>query len=156
MARLCYMRECSLFSSPDTPLRLRSLSLRLARCWQLPLFRKHGYGENARRKRSGNSWPWLPVGQSLFIRLFAALFLDEMAQLALHRFERVVNHFVERFVRAVVHLLFFGHELVARSHRHIDAAPVRITFVMSVVRLLNRDVAAIDVVAKFFEPGGVI
>src|SRR6267143_1012851 len=62
---------------------------------------------------------------------------------------------VERLVRAVVHLLFVAHQLVARPYRHIDPATIRIAFVMSVVRLLDRDVAAVDVVAKFVEPSGV-
>ena len=78
-----------------------------------------------------------------------------MSQLALHRFERVVNHLVERLMRAVVHLLLVAHQLVARSDRYIDPASVGITFVVSVVWLLDRDVAAIDVIAKFIEPRGV-
>ena len=78
-----------------------------------------------------------------------------MSQLALHRFERVVDHFVERLMRAVVHLLLVAHQLVARPDRYIDPAAIRITFVMRMIRLLDRDVAAIDVVAKFLEPRGV-
>ena len=88
--------------------------------------------------------------------LFAALFLDEMAQLALHRFERVVNDFVERFVRAVVHLLLVTDQLVPWRNRNIDPATERIPFLMRVVWLLDRYVAAIDVVAKFFESRGVV
>jgi hypothetical protein len=52
-------------------------------------------------------------------------------------------------------LFFVAHELVTRSHRDIDPATVRISFVMSVVGLLDRDVASVDVVAKFVEPGRV-
>ena len=85
----------------------------------------------------------------------ASLFVHDAAQLALHRFERVVNHFVERLVRAVVHLPFICDELVATRHSHIDAAPVRITFLMGVIGLLDRHIAAVDVVAKFFEPCGI-
>ena len=87
---------------------------------------------------------------------FVPLFVDEGAQLALHRFERVVDHFVERLVRAVVHLLLVAHQLVTRPHRHIDSTAIRITFVMSVVGLLDCDVAAVNVIAKFFQPRCII
>ena len=40
---------------------------------------------------------------------FAPLLFNNAAQLALHRFESVVDHFVERFVCAVVHLSFVSH-----------------------------------------------
>ncbi len=92
----------------------------------------------------------------LELHLLAALFFDEVAQLALHRLERVVNDLVERLVRAVVHLFFVAHQLVTRSHRDIDPATIRITFVMSMVRLLDRDIASVDVVAEFLEARSVI
>jgi hypothetical protein len=79
------------------------------------------------------------------------LFFYHAAQLALHRFERVVNYFVERLVCAVVHLPFVSDQLVAPRHRHIDTASVWIAFLMRVIGLLNGHVAAVDVVAKFFE-----
>src|ERR1700676_4459606 len=44
---------------------------------------------------------------------FAPLHVDEMTQLALHRFKRVVDDFGNRFVRAVVLLFFVRDELVA-------------------------------------------
>ena len=80
-----------------------------------------------------------------------SLLVHDAAQLALHRFERVVDHFVERLVRAVVHLPFISHQLVSSCHGHIDPAPARISFMMRVVGLLDGHVAAIDVVAKFFQ-----
>ena len=81
---------------------------------------------------------------------FAPLFFNYPAQLALHRFESVVDHFVERLVRAVVHLPFISDQLVAARDGHIDAAPIGISFVMRVIGLLDRDVAAVDVVTKPF------
>jgi len=80
-----------------------------------------------------------------------SLFVHDPAQLALHRFERVMDHFVERLVRAVVHLPFISNQLVASRHSHIDAAAIRISFVMRVVGLLDGHVAAVDVVAKFLK-----
>ena len=44
---------------------------------------------------------------------FAPLHVDEVTQLALHRFKRVVDDFGNRFVRAVVLLFFVRDELVA-------------------------------------------
>jgi hypothetical protein len=86
----------------------------------------------------------------------AALLVHDAAQLALHRFERVVNYFVERLVRAVVLLPFVSDQLVTARHSHINTAPVRISFLMGMIRLLNGHIAAIDVVAKFFEPRCII
>ena len=80
-----------------------------------------------------------------------SLLVHDAAQLALHCFERVVDHFVERLVRAVVHLSLVGNKLVASRHSHIDAAAIRISFMMRVIGLLDGHVAAVDVVAKFFE-----
>jgi hypothetical protein len=91
------------------------------------------------------------------VRLYVtSLFVHNAAQFALHCFESVVDHFVERLMRAVVHLFFVGYELVAACNSHIDSAPVGITFLVSVIRLLNGDVAAVDVIAKFFQPRCVI
>src|SRR2546430_2221356 len=53
---------------------------------------------------------------------------------------------------AVIHLLFIGHEFVPRCHSHVDTAPIRISFLMSVIGLLNGDIAAVDVIAKPLEP----
>jgi hypothetical protein len=88
------------------------------------------------------------VGVSLYI---AALLIHDAAQFAFHRFERVVNHLVERLVRAVVHLPLVGDHFMAPCYSHIDTAPKGITFLMRVIGLLDRHIAAVDVVAKFFE-----
>jgi hypothetical protein len=93
------------------------------------------------------------VGVGLY---FAPLLFDHAAQLALHCFERVVDHFVERLVRAVAHLFFVGYELVTACHSHIDAAPVRIPLLMGVIGLLDGYVTAVDVVAKSFQPRRII
>ena len=86
----------------------------------------------------------------------ASLLVHHAAQFAFHRFESVVDHFVQRLVRAVVHLSFISDQLVATRHSYIDAAPVRISFMMRVIGLLDGYVAAIDVVAKFFESRRII
>lgn len=52
---------------------------------------------------------------------------------------------------AIIHLLFIGNELVPGRHGDIDTAPVRISFEMRVIRLLDCDVAAVDVIAKLLE-----
>jgi hypothetical protein len=82
---------------------------------------------------------------------FAPLLFHNTAQFALHRFERVVDYFFEQFVSAVIHLLFIGNQLVPGRHGQIDTAPVRISFVVRVIRLLDRDIAAVDVIAKLLE-----
>jgi hypothetical protein len=40
---------------------------------------------------------------------------------------------------------------VAGRHRYIDPDPKGISFLMSVVRLLDGNVAAVDVIAEFFQ-----
>ena len=82
---------------------------------------------------------------------FTPLLVHDAAQLALHRFESVVDHFVERLVRAVVHLPLVSDQLVPSRHGHIDPAPTRVSLVMGVIGLLDGHVAAVDVVAKFFQ-----
>ncbi len=86
----------------------------------------------------------------------ASLLVHHAPQLALHCFESVVDHFVQRLMRSVVRLPFIGYQLVATRHSHVDAAPVRIPLVMGVIGLLDGYVAAIDVVAKFFESHRII
>jgi len=85
-----------------------------------------------------------------------SLLVHDAAQLAFHRFEGVVDHFVKRIVRAVVLLLFVGNKLVTARNGHVNANTVLISFVMGVVRLFDRDVAPINVVAKFLEPRGFV
>ena len=79
---------------------------------------------------------------------FAPLFFDNATQLPLHRFESVMDDLVERLVRAVGLLLFIGHEFVTARNGHIDATTVRISFLVGVIGLFDRDIAAVDVVAK--------
>ena len=81
----------------------------------------------------------------------APLLVYDAAQLALHCLERIVNGFGQRRMRAVIHLLFSGNQFVPWSHRHIDADVIRISLLMGVVSLLDRYVAAVDVVAKFLK-----
>jgi hypothetical protein len=91
------------------------------------------------------------------VRLYVApLFVHNTTQFPFHRLERVVDHFVEWFVGAVVHLSFIGHQLVTAGNGHIDPAPVRITLLMGVIGLLDGDIAAVDVVAKFFQSRRII
>ena len=48
--------------------------------------------------------------------------------------------------------LFVGNKLVTARNSHIDANTVLISFVMGVVRLFDRHIAAVNVIAKFFQP----
>jgi hypothetical protein len=81
------------------------------------------------------------------------LLLHQMAQLAFHRFESVMDHLGQRGVRAVIHLLFLGDEFVTRRHGDIDAHTKLVSFLMCMIGLLDGDVTSVDVIAKFFEPG---
>jgi len=86
------------------------------------------------------------------VRLYvASLLVDDAAQLAFHCFESVMDGFEQRRMRAVVHLFLPCHQLVPRSHGDIDADVIRISLLMRVVSLLDRHVAAVDVVAKFLK-----
>lgn len=87
---------------------------------------------------------------------FMPLFIDDVSQLALHRFESIVNRLVQRLVRAVIHLLFFRDELVARRNGHIKPNTVGISFLMPAIRLLDGHIATVNVIAKFLEPRGVV
>lgn len=79
---------------------------------------------------------------------FPSLLFHNAAQFAFHRLERVMDDFFERLVCAVVHLLFFGDELVTWRYGHVDSASVRVALVMRVICLLNRDIAAVDMITK--------
>ena len=57
---------------------------------------------------------------------------------------------------AVIHLLFIGHQFMTRRYGHIDTAPVRVSFVVGVIGLLDGDIAAVDVIAKFLQSCGII
>jgi hypothetical protein len=82
---------------------------------------------------------------------FVALLLDDAAQLALHSFEGVVDHFGEWCVGAVVRSSFIGDQFVARRDSDIDPDPEGVSLLMGMVRLFNGDVATVDVVAEFFQ-----
>ena len=79
-----------------------------------------------------------------------------MTQLALHRFESIVHDFCQRLVRSVIHLFLLGHELMPGWHRNVDTNTERISLFVGVIRLLDRDVAAADVIAELVEPGRFI
>jgi len=82
---------------------------------------------------------------------FAPLPFHNATQLALHGFECVMDHFFQQFVSAVIHLSFIGHKLVPPCHRHVDPAPVWISFIVGVIGLLDGDIAAVDVITKSLE-----
>ena len=46
---------------------------------------------------------------------------------------------------------FIGDQLVAPRHGYIDSAPARVSLVMGMIGLLDGHIAAVDVVAKFFQ-----
>ena len=85
---------------------------------------------------------------------FAPLFFDNATQLPFHRFESVMDNLVERLVRAVVLLLFIGHEFVTARNGYVDATTVRVSLLVGVIGLLDGHIAAVNVVAKFFQPRG--
>ena len=86
----------------------------------------------------------------------APLLFHNATQLTLHGFKRVVDNFFQGFVGTVIHLLFIGHKLVAGRHRYVDTASVRIAFVMVVIRLLDCDIAAVNVITKSLQSCGII
>ncbi|MEP6686509.1 MAG: hypothetical protein ABJB22_07015 [Verrucomicrobiota bacterium] len=79
-----------------------------------------------------------------------------MAQLALHRFEGVMHNFAQRIMGTVILLFFIGYQLVTRRDGYIDSHPVRISFLMGVVWLFDRDVTTINVITKFLEPRSML
>jgi len=83
----------------------------------------------------------------------APLFVHHPAQLPLHYLECVVYYLRERLVRAVIDLFFFRDQFVARRDGDINPHPELVSFFVSVIRLLNGNVAPADVIAKFVQPG---
>jgi hypothetical protein len=81
----------------------------------------------------------------------APLLFYNAAQLSLHDFECVMDHLFERFVGAIIHLPFIGHELVTWRHSHVDSTSIRIPFVMIMIGLFDGNIATIDVVTKSFQ-----
>jgi hypothetical protein len=87
---------------------------------------------------------------------YAPLLVHDSAQFALHGFECIVDDFFERLVGAVIHLHLIRNELVPRCHGYVDTAPIRISFLVSMIGLLDGHIAAVDVIAKFLESCRII
>jgi hypothetical protein len=83
----------------------------------------------------------------------APLFVHDPAQLPLHYLECVVYHLRQGLVRSVIDLFFFRDQFVARRDGNINPHPELVSFFVSVIRLLNGNVAPADVIAKFVQPG---
>jgi hypothetical protein len=83
-----------------------------------------------------------------------ALALDQILDLALHVFERVVDHLRERLVHLVFDRPLVGDQLVAGRNGDIDADAERIAGLLGMIRLLDDDVATRDVVAELVQMPG--
>ena len=57
--------------------------------------------------------------------------------------------FAKRLVRSVIDLFFFRDQLVAGRDGNINPHPELVSFFVSVIRLLDSNVAPADVIAKF-------
>ena len=79
----------------------------------------------------------------------APLFVYDPAQLPLHYLERVVYHLRQGLVRSVIDLFFFRDQFVARRDGDINPHPELVSFFVSVIRLLDSNVAPADVIAEF-------
>jgi len=83
----------------------------------------------------------------------APLLVHDPAQLPLHYLERVVYHLRQGLVRAVIDLFFFRDQFVAGRDCNINPHPELVSFFVSVIRLLDSNVAPADVIAEFVQPG---
>jgi hypothetical protein len=83
----------------------------------------------------------------------APLFVNHPAQFPLHYLEGVVDYLRQRLVRAVINLFFFRDQFVSGRDGDINPHSELVSFFVSMIRLLDRDVAAADVIAKFVQPG---
>jgi len=83
----------------------------------------------------------------------APLLVHHPAQFAFHYLERVVYHLRQRLVRAVIDLFFFRDQFVSGRDGDINPDPELVSFFVSMIRLLDRNVAPADVIAKFVQPG---
>ncbi len=83
-----------------------------------------------------------------------ALTLHEILQLALHRFKCVVDDLGQRLVHLMLCLLFVRDELMTGRNGQIDADTEWIAGTLLLVRLLDRYVAAADMIAEAIEPRG--
>ncbi len=81
----------------------------------------------------------------------APLLVDHPAQLPLHRLERVVYRLCQRIVRSVIDLLFFRDQFVAGRDGDINPHPELVSFFVSVVRLLDSNIAAADMITEFVQ-----
>src|SRR6184192_3205622 len=59
-------------------------------------------------------------------------------------------------MRAVIDLFFFRDQFVARRDGDINPHPELVSFFVSMIRLLDGDVAPADVITKFVQPGGFL
>lgn len=82
----------------------------------------------------------------------APLLIHHPAQFPFHYLERIVYHLRQRLVRAVIDLFLFRDQFVAGRDRDINPHPELVSFFVSVIRLLNGNVAPADVIAKFVQP----
>ena len=85
----------------------------------------------------------------------APLLVHDPAQLPLHYLERVVYHLRQGLVRAVIDLFFFRDQFVAGRDCNINPHPELVSFFVSVIRLLDSNVAPADVIAEAIEPRGL-
>ncbi len=85
-----------------------------------------------------------------------ALTFDERLELALHRLERVVDHFAEGLVHFMSALFLFRDELVPGRNGDVDSHPEWITGMLRVIRMFDDDVAAADVIAEPIQARGFI
>jgi hypothetical protein len=88
--------------------------------------------------------------------LLPALLLDERLELALHRLKGVVDDFAQRFVHFVRALSFIRDQLVAGWDGNVDPDAEWIPGMLGVIRMLNNDVAAADVIAEPIQARGLI
>ena len=85
----------------------------------------------------------------------APLFVHHPAQFPLHYLEGVVDYLRQRLVRAVINLFFFRNQFVSGRDSDINPHSELVSFFVSMIRLLDRDVAAADVIAETVESRGL-
>jgi hypothetical protein len=79
----------------------------------------------------------------------APLFVYNPAQLPFHYLECVVYYLRQRLMRAVIDLFFFRDQFVARRDGDVNPHAELVSFFVSVIRLLDSNVAPADVIAEF-------
>lgn len=83
-----------------------------------------------------------------------ALFFDERFELALHRFEGVVDHLAQWLVHFVRRRFLIRDQFVAGRNGDIDPDAEWIPGMLRMVGMLNHHVAPADVIAKAIEARG--